>query len=186
VGANWNPGETSDLRQSGAVYYLVRPQDPTGRWEPVELHHEPTVHRMAWIKTADGKYQLLVVPLHGRGNKNGQGAGVRVLAYDVPVDPRSPWNTHLIADSMHVTHNFDVVHWDSGGDEDILLGGSEGIALLRRQGNGWSKQAITSGSKGADSEVRMGKTNLGRFLAAVEPFHGNTLVVYPVAARTTW
>jgi hypothetical protein len=30
VGANWNPGETSDLTQSGAVYYLVRPRDPLG------------------------------------------------------------------------------------------------------------------------------------------------------------
>ena len=178
VGANWNPGETSDLSQSGAVYYLIRPQDPTERWEPVKLHHEPTVHRMAWIKAADGKYQLVVVPLHGRGNKDGQGAGVHVLAYDVPADPHAAWTTHLIDDSRHVTHNFDVVHWDSGRHEDILLGGKEGIALLRRHGDGWSKQVITSGSKGADSEVRMGKTRAGRFLAAVEPWHGNMLVVY--------
>ena len=183
VGANWNPGETSDLTRSGAVFYLIRPKDPTQRWEPVKLHHEPTVHRMAWIKAADGKYQLVVVPLHGRGNKNGQGAGARVLAYDVPADPRGPWSTHLIDDSMHVTHNFDVVHWDSSGDEDILLGGREGIALLRRQGNVWSKQTITSGSKAAASEVRMGKTKAGRFLAAVEPWHGNTLVVYTPSSR---
>jgi hypothetical protein len=178
VGANWNPGETSDFSQSGAVYYLVRPQAPTGRWEPIKLQHEPTVHRMAWIKAADGKYQLVVVPLHGRGNKNGKGAGARILAYEVPTDPHGQWNTHLVDNSMHVTHNFDVVHWDGGGDEDILLGGLEGIALLRRQGNDWSKQAITSGSKDADSEVRMGKTRAGRLLAAVEPWHGNTLVVY--------
>ena len=111
---------------------------------------------MAWIKAADGKYQLVVVPLHGRGNKNGQGAGARILAYDVPADPHGQWSTHLIDDSMHVTHNFDVVHWDGGG-EDILLGGREGIALLRRQGDGWSKQAITSGSKGGASEVRWGR-----------------------------
>ncbi|MGA2255239.1 MAG: VCBS repeat-containing protein, partial [Thermoguttaceae bacterium] len=178
VGANWNPGETSDLNQSGAVYYLIRPEDPTGRWEPVELHHEPTVHRMTWIKAAEGKFQLVVVPLHGRGNKDGKGAGARILAYGVPADLRGPWDTHLIDDSMHVTHNFDLVHWDGGGDEDILLGGLEGIALLRRQGNGWSKQAITTGSKGAASEVRMGKTKAGRFLAAVAPWHGNNLVVY--------
>ena len=187
VGANWNPGETSDLSQSGAVYYLVRPQDPTSRWEPIKLHHEPTVHRMAWIKAADGKYQLVVVPLHGRGNKNGQGAGVRILAYDVPADLHGPWSTHLIDESMHVTHNFDVVHWDGGGGDDLLQGGREGIALFRRHDNGWSKQSITSESNNAVSEVRMGKTRAGRFLAAVEPWHGNMLVVYtPTGQGGSW
>jgi len=176
VGANWNPAETSNLSESGAVYYLVRPHDPAGRWEPVRLHHEPTVHRMAWIRAADGKYQLVVAPLHGRDNKNGRGDGVRVLAYDAPTDVHEPWTTHLIDDSMHVTHNFDLVHWDGGGNEDILLGGTEGIALFRRRGDGWSKQTITS--DGAVSEVRMGKSRAGHFLAAVEPFHGNKLVVY--------
>src|SRR5215218_11443906 len=29
VGAQWNPGETSDSTQSGAVFYLLRPADPT-------------------------------------------------------------------------------------------------------------------------------------------------------------
>ena len=187
AGANWNPGETSDLNQSGAVYYLIRPQDPTGRWEPVKLHHEPTVHRMAWIKAADGKCQLVVAPLHGRGNKNGVGVGARILAYDVPADFHGPWSTHVIDDSMHVTHNFDVVHWDGGGDEDLLLGGREGIALLRRQDHGWSKQAITLGNERAVSEVRIGKTLAGRFLAAVEPWHGNTLVVYtPTGQGGAW
>lgn len=183
VGANWNPSETNDLSQSGAVYYLVRPQDPTRRWEPIKLHHEPTVHRMGWIKAADGKHQLVVVPLHGRGNTNGRGIGARILAYDVPADPHGTWSTHLIDASMHVTHNFDLVHWDGGDDEGILLGGLEGIALLRRQGNGWSKLAITSGSNGAASEVRVGKTDADRFLAAVEPWHGNTLVVYMLSGQ---
>src|SRR6476660_10453208 len=32
VGAQWNPSETSDAEQSGAVYYLNRPEDPTQPW----------------------------------------------------------------------------------------------------------------------------------------------------------
>src|ERR1700704_1179480 len=50
VGAQWNPSETSDTLKSGSVHYLIRPSDPTQRWTPVELHHEPTIHRMRWIK----------------------------------------------------------------------------------------------------------------------------------------
>src|SRR5690606_16845279 len=45
VGAQWNPGETSDTLKSGAVFYLIRPTDPTEKWEPVRLHHEPVTHR---------------------------------------------------------------------------------------------------------------------------------------------
>ena len=50
VGAQWNPGETSDTEKSGAVFYLNRPTDPTQKWTPKQLHHEPTTHRMRWAK----------------------------------------------------------------------------------------------------------------------------------------
>src|SRR6186713_2047431 len=73
VGAQWNPGETGDSTKSGSVHYLIRPQDPTQLWKAIPLHHEPTVHRMRWAKAADGSFYLLVLPLHGRGNKNGEG-----------------------------------------------------------------------------------------------------------------
>src|SRR2546429_8256944 len=47
VGAEWNP---SDTVNSGAVFYLIAPKDRTQKWEPVELPHEPTVHRMHWLR----------------------------------------------------------------------------------------------------------------------------------------
>src|SRR5437588_3179292 len=87
VGAGWNPNETTDPTKSGAVFYLIRPKDPTQHWEPVRLHHEVTTHRMAWVKTRHGDFKLVVVPLHGLGNKDGKGDGVRILAYDVPKNP---------------------------------------------------------------------------------------------------
>jgi hypothetical protein len=82
VGAQWNPGETSDDSQSGSVHYLIRPDDPTQLWTAVQLPHEPTVHRMYWVKTGKSNYQLVVLPLHGRGNKAGEGAGVKVIGYE--------------------------------------------------------------------------------------------------------
>src|ERR1051326_7442393 len=47
VGAGWNPNDTEN---SGAVFYLIPPKDRTQKWEPVELPHEPTVHRMRWMR----------------------------------------------------------------------------------------------------------------------------------------
>src|SRR6266850_925298 len=62
VGAGWNPNDTVG---SGAVFYLIAPRDRTQKWEPVKLHHEPTVHRMKWVRNEQGKFDLIVVPLHG-------------------------------------------------------------------------------------------------------------------------
>src|SRR6185295_6453626 len=65
VGAEWNPGDTVN---SGAVFYLIAPADRTQKWEAVKLPHEPTVHRMKWVRTDADHYVLVVAPLHGRGN----------------------------------------------------------------------------------------------------------------------
>src|SRR5678815_5927881 len=79
IGAQWNPSETANAEQSGAVYYLIRPDDPTKLWKAVKLYHEPTIHRMQWYRSSAGKIYLIVAPLHGIGNKNGEGAGVNIL-----------------------------------------------------------------------------------------------------------
>src|SRR6266404_3352937 len=100
VGAGWNPNDTVG---SGAVFYLIPPKDRTQKWEAVELPHEPTVHRMKWMRDAPEQFQLVVVPLHGRGNKNGEGAGVTILSYTVPANPREEWKTEPISNSMHMT-----------------------------------------------------------------------------------
>src|SRR2546421_1172818 len=108
VGAGWNP---SDTVGSGAVFYLIPPKDRTQKWEAVELPHEPTVHRMRWLKNPAGKCGLIVAPLHGRGNKNGEGQGVKILRYEMPADPHQPWKTETISASLHMTHNFEPVKW---------------------------------------------------------------------------
>ena len=75
VGAQWNPGDTEN---SGAVFYLQPTKDRQGDWMPVKLKHEPTTHRMHWIRNAFGKFDLVVKPLYGRGNRGGKGAGMKV------------------------------------------------------------------------------------------------------------
>ena len=35
VGGQWNPGNTTDDAKSGSVHYLVRPEDPTKKWKPI-------------------------------------------------------------------------------------------------------------------------------------------------------
>ena len=47
VGGQWNFRETE---KDGAVHYLIPPADRTHLWTPVKLYHEPSTHRMHWLK----------------------------------------------------------------------------------------------------------------------------------------
>jgi hypothetical protein len=181
VGAQWNPGETSDPSKSGSVHYLIRPDDPTQKWTPVPLHHEPTVHRMRWAKTSENNYQLIVLPLHGRGNKMGQGAGVRVLAYQPPSDPREEWITQLIDASMHLTHNLDIVELGDGTGESILIGGREGVKVFSFKEEKWTNHSDVERlvKDNAVGELRLQHLTFGfKALATIEPMHGNMVAVY--------
>ena len=179
VGAQWNPGNTSDPEQSGSVHYLVRPNDPTKKWTPIRLHNEPTVHRMRWVRGESG-YRLVVVPLHGRGNKGGQGDGVKILAYDMPRDPKDEWKTTVLDETLHVTHNFDVLHRGDRADI-VVFAGREGIVGMNGSGENVRRKK-PEGMKNGAGEVRMARmTSGGPFLiSTIEPFHGSDLVVYAV------
>ncbi len=176
IGAQWNPGETADPEKSGAVFYLLRPADPTQTWTPKQLHHEPTTHRMRWVKNGNSAH-LIVVPLHGRGNSNGEGEGVKVMAYEFPENPASDWNYEVIEESMHLTHNLDVVGFES--DNVILLGGKEGAKLLYRSKGNWTSEQIFLPDQAGVGELRLGQGgDQMPFLATIEPMHGTTLVAY--------
>jgi hypothetical protein len=175
VGAEWNPGDTVN---SGAVFYLVPPADRTQKWEAIKLPHEPTVHRMRWARDWQNNWRLIVAPLHGRGNKNEQGAGVRIQAYYKPENPRAEWRIELINDALHKTHNFDLVQWDDDPAQEILIAGKEGVFLSNWVDDGLKLIPIGGGEPGA-GEIRLGNLPGGkRFIATVEPMHGNQTVIY--------
>jgi len=181
VGAEWNPGDTEN---SGAVIYLEAPEDRRQKWTPVKLSHEPTTHRMRWVRNREGKFDLVVVPLHGRGNVKGEGAGVRVLAYHKPIDPRQPWATTLVQGTMHLTHNLDVISNGASEPEELLLGGREGIVRMIQTESGWAERWISRHTPDRPElqgvgEVRMSALGGGKMcVATIEPMHGNQLVLY--------
>ncbi|MEN9632921.1 MAG: hypothetical protein RL077_1325 [Verrucomicrobiota bacterium] len=183
VGAEWNPNDTLT---SGAVFLLDPPVDRTQRWTPRRLPHEPTTHRMNWVRGPDRTPYLVVLPLHGRGNKNGAGVGVRVLGYEWPWREMSrpvPMSSDL--PPLHLTHNFELVVGVGRGDavtETLLLATKEGVQAIDAPTNRSAPQAVTSINAG---EVRLGTLpSGGRFLATIEAMHGNELVVYRGPAST--
>jgi len=179
VGAGWNPAETRDSTKSGAVFYLMRPADPTQRWEPVRLPHEVTTHRMRWAKTGSS-YQLIVLPLHGLGNKDGAGAGVKVWGYEWPKNPRTTWKRHLVDSTLHLTHNFEI--WEDGPQTGVIIGSKEGGKILEWQNGQWQYQpeeaarlALDMLTNGTDGIGEIRRYDNGAGIATIQPMHGNLL-----------
>lgn len=186
VGAQWNPGNTENENESGSVHYLIRPDDLSKPWKAVKLPHEPTIHRMNWVKMEDGTYELVVLPLHGRGNKGGNGKGVNVIAYRPGKDPSvaADWKLTTIADSLHMTHNFDVVTGPKSTPNWLLIGGKEGVMSAWRQNGKWKTDLHQIPEMThATGEVRAGKTATQKgsyegLYTTIEPMHGNKVVAY--------
>lgn len=179
VGAEWNPGDT---KNSGAVFTLTAPDDRTKVWSAQKQHHEPTVHRMHWVKEDGGSHFLAVLPLHGCGNVNTEGDGIRFLGYRP--EKENPWPTFLINDQFHLAHNFDPVSWPGVKGEAMLVACKEGVHLLEGAGDHWKPVRMTEKGSG---EVRLGKLPNGkRMIATIEPFHGNEVVVNPENSGGLW
>ncbi len=176
IGAQWNPGETDDPAKSGGVFYLIPQKDRTQPWEAVKLHHEPTVHRMHWVHASSGAWDLIVKPLHGRGNRNNAGDGSRVYAYRKPANPRDSWALALVSDFTHASHNFHPIRWSDSPEHEILTAAKEGVFRFGREGEAWKKSQISDVWTG---EIRDGRLpNGGRLLGTIEPMHGGTVSIY--------
>lgn len=170
AGAGWNPGDTLN---SGAVFYLQPGTDRTKKWEAIALPHVPTIHRMRWIEAPGGGFELLSVPLHGYGNRNGQGEGVNIMTYRRPSNPRQPWTTNTVAKQWHKTHNFDAA------GTSIWVAAAEGIFQIDRARTGTRILQVGTNAVGGVGEVRAGRVG-GKiaFLAGVEPMHGTNLALF--------
>tara|TARA_R110002095_G_scaffold57178_1_gene48950 strand:- start:3883 stop:5067 length:1185 start_codon:yes stop_codon:yes gene_type:complete len=175
VGGQWNPGDTLN---SGAVFYLEPPADRTQLWNPIPLPNQPVIHRMRWVKLAKDRFALVVSPLHGKGNKKGEGAGVKLIAYEKPTNPNNQWKQTVIEDTLHVTHNLDPAQWNPNTEaEEILYAGREGAMLLSFDQGEWTQKPFPTIE--GSGEIRMGLlAPTSQYIATIEPLHGDKLVLY--------
>lgn len=195
LGASWQPTNT---RTGGTLQVLTRTGAKEGEWRVVPIASEPTLHRIRWGDVlGTGRPQLVVAPLQGRGTKGpdwGAGQGVRILVFSVPEKPfDQPWTSVVAEEGLHTTHNLQITDFDDDGKNEIVVAGWEGVFVLKRSGDGWSKVQVGSGnqqstpSKGS-SEVKVGRLKNGsKYVATIEPWHGFQVVVYtPGPSAGSW
>ncbi len=184
LGADW---QVNNSNSGGTIGWLEQPQ--SGPWRMHAIATEPTTHRMNWVKLGStDQPSLVVAPLKGRGvlPPEFDQIGVRLLAFDPPQNPtEQTWERRLITDALHVMHNFEVVDLNEDGQSELLTASYEGVTWVqfdgdknvtqRRLGAGQEQPAPKRGA----SEIRRGRLVGGRnYLATVEPWHGDKIVVY--------
>lgn len=177
LGATWQPSNTQG---GGTLHWARQGAKPDAPWELYNISEEPTLHRIRWADVdGDRKMELVVAPLHGRGNKGPewQGAGVRILVFRPPANPqKDPWPSEVADDSLHIVHNQLPVNMDGDAQDEILIASREGLSLLDRGAGGrWTRTLIGEGSPG---EIKLGRVGGRRLAATVEPWHGQSIVIY--------
>jgi hypothetical protein len=190
LAAAWRP---SDTQGGGTLQWLGPKGDPASEWALHAIGSEPTLHRMRWADTdGDGKQELIVAPLHGRGTagpKHWEGAGARLLVVRPP-----DWKEEVANSTFHILHNFWPTNFDEDAADEILTASYEGVHLLDRSGaGGWTRTKLGEGHQGEDirgaGEIKLGKLKNGkRYIATIEPWHANHVVIYeePANPRSMW
>ena len=198
LGAFWAPTNTKD---SGTLQWLKRGKTLDEPWSIHPIDTEPTIHRIRFADVdGDGRQELISVPLHGRGaTAKGNfmdGQPVRITAYRIPKAPTTDrWPTEVLDQSLHVVHNFAPIPAAGGKRSDVLTASYEGVNLLSLDGGKWTRRHLGTGNqetpkgKRGSSEIKQGTLKGGRkFIATIEPWHGDQVVVYtePAAAGQMW
>lgn len=173
----------------GIVSLLTAQGDPRNPWKATEIDRLPASHRLRWADIDRSKNKVLInAPL---ANAHAHGPDYRghvPLVYYRPGE----WKRRLIGDAEEgVVHGIFVTDWDHNGREAVLIGSFLGIHLYRFGTDGkWSRTEIAKGSptpwpKSGTSDISVGWLGKERFLAAIEPWHGNEVVIYR-GGQSSW
>jgi hypothetical protein len=93
--------------------------------EVFPISAEPTLHRIRWADVdGDGRQELIVAPLHGKGAKgpDWDGPSARVLVFRPPQNPRTdPWPMEVAAEANHIQHNFLGMNLDTDKQDELTM-----------------------------------------------------------------
>jgi hypothetical protein len=192
-----------DSTHGGSLWWARPDADWGQEWRLRPLGKIPTSHRLRWANL-DGKGSLGLVDAvllgYGAVAPDYQ-AAAPLTWFEMPEiyrrghasaqeAPPLDWPSHRIDDSLTVVHGVNVLDWDGDGRDEILTASFEGVHVFHSAGYGadltWTRTHLGAGDqksspKRGASEIGVGKVAGKRFLATIEPWHGDQVVVYSEA-----
>jgi hypothetical protein len=173
----------------GNVVVLEPSSDRTGPWTAREIDRLSTSHR---LRCADidgsGKKVVINAPL----------AGANAAAPDyrdrIPLVFYRPgeWKRETIGtETEGVMHGIFIHPWNGGRRDCVLTASFLGLhAYCLDRGGSWRRLEIAKGDpeawpKSGSSDLAVGRLGRARFLASIEPWHGNQVAIY-TESRGRW
>lgn len=184
----------------GMVHWLENPGNPVldQEWEMHFIDQVPTSHRIRWADVnGDGEDELINLPIIGYGASAPDYAeDIPLKAYPIPDDlDVESWPAIVLDQSLQLAHGLQVLDWEGDGRMDLLTASFGGVHLFQTAKNGVSvsKRQLGRGKQDGErpqigaSEVDRGSLGANNnFLATVEPWHGNEIVVYTEGDGALW
>ncbi len=177
LGAGWIKANT------GTIQWITRGAKEDDKWSVHFIGKEVSTHRMSFADVlGKGTKQLVVSPL----NRSTVPTGLRLMAFEIPAQPKTDrWAMTVLDQTLNRMHNHTHVDWNADGKLDTITASEEGVFLIQRATDSFSKTQLGTGAAGdkpelrGAGEIRVGKLKSGgRFLATVEPMHGTSIAVY--------
>lgn len=173
-------GFTMQYATSKGIVAVLKPNgDPRKPWTLAEIDRLPTSHRIR-VANFDGSTVFVNAPLIG---PNAVAPDYRDHVPLVYYRPGEWKRTPIAKENEGVQHGITIVDWDHSGRDAILTMSFSGIDLYRYTASSWTRTEISKGNpepwpKSGSSDLAVGHLGKERFLAAIEPWHGNQVVVY--------
>ncbi len=175
---------TSIANSPGGVSILTHGPNVTEPWTRKDIDALPTAHRIRWVN-ADGqkKWVLVNAPLIGPTAKTTEDhAKNAVVYYEAPDWKRQS----MTEDEEGVVHGIlptSQAPFGARGAESLLSASFLGIFQHRWESGKWVRTRVTAGSaaawpKSGSSDIAVGRHGSANVMSAIEPWHGNEVVLY--------
>jgi hypothetical protein len=169
--------------KNGKLLLATQGQSADDPWMLTPIAEIGSIHRLRFGDVdGDQKLDLVVAPIFGRDAQPPRFQGPAELQVFTRSTQSGPgtWHSRVVA-RREVMHAIEVIDANGDGVRDILTADNGGVGLI--SGKSGEFLALTSGAPGTapkrgSSEVHLGTLADGRkFLATIEPWHGNEVAV---------
>jgi hypothetical protein len=175
-------GFTMLARTSVGTIFVLRPDgDVRQPWKATEIDRIPTSHRLRLARIDGGVPVVVNAPLTGANAEPPDYRGATPLVYYRPGE----WKRRTISEeNTGMVHGLFVLDWDGKGRDAVLTASFTGLHIFRLgPGDTWTRTQLAAGDpapwpKSGSSELVVGRLGRDRFMAAIEPWHGNQVAVY--------